>query len=262
MVDLTQKPSGAPQPSQQGAARAAPQQPTAPTVSGFRLMARRTRSTGEISKLLSEISFLEMSTDKDVLCVLNVESRDIQKNPYLFSVVYFKPDSVEALYTCLANMSPKKRRIDVLRHFLNLMTICENAYELDMKQIFQLLEAAVADMTEYVSLDYDRLFSLYDNLKTDYSALQKKAGELSTGNASLSKENYELKSKNDDLTLKLRGLETFSDPVLSLKIQEWLSEHKGEINIADFSKVYNVPETRVEQMLNKLVTEGYLETKG
>ena len=67
---------------------------------------------------------------------------------------------------------------------------------------------------------------------------------------------------DDELTLKLRELETMSDPVLSLKIQEWLSEHKGEINIADFSKVYNVSESRVEQMLNKMVTEGYLATKG
>ncbi|MEM2138510.1 MAG: hypothetical protein QW568_05465, partial [Candidatus Anstonellaceae archaeon] len=107
-----------------------------------------------------------------------------------------------------------------------------------------------------------RLFSLYDNLKTEAASLQKKVGDLSNSNATLSKENYELKSKNDELTIKLKSLETLSDPVLSLKIQEWLSEHKGEINIADFSKVYNVPETRVEQMLNKLVTEGYLETKG
>ena len=67
---------------------------------------------------------------------------------------------------------------------------------------------------------------------------------------------------NDELSVRLKGLETLSDTVLSLKIQEWLAEHKGEINISDFSKVYNVPENRVEQMLNKLVTEGYLETKG
>jgi len=92
--------------------------------------------------------------------------------------------------------------------------------------------------------------------------MQKKLRDANEGNMSLSKENFELKSKNDELTLKLRSLETFSDSVLALKLQEWLSEHKGEINIADFSKVYNVPENRVEQMLNKLVTEGYIESKG
>jgi len=92
--------------------------------------------------------------------------------------------------------------------------------------------------------------------------MQKKVKDLSDANSALSKENYELKNKNDELVLRVKELESYSDPVLSLKIQEWLSEHKGEINIADFAKVYNVSETRVEQLLNKLVTEGYLETKG
>jgi predicted nuclease with TOPRIM domain len=191
-----------------------------------------------------------------------VESRDIQKNPFLFSIITFGPAGIDAKYTCLANMSPKKRRIEVLRHFLNLLTLSQECYSFDMAELFQLLEASVSDMTEYVSSDYEKLFSVYDNLKTDYTALQKKVKDLSDSNSSLSKENYDLKSRNDELTLKLKSLETFSDSVLSVKIQEWLSEHKGEINIADFSKVYNVPENRVEQMLNKLVTEGFIELKG
>ena len=239
-----------------------PSAPTSASVAGFRLTARRTKGTSELSAHFSELAFLEMSVDGDTLTVLNVENRDIQKNPYLFSIIYFRPAIIEVMYTCLPTMSPKKRRIDVLRHFLNLMTIAEDCYSVDMKQVYQLLEASVTDMTEYVTADYDKLYSLYDNLKTEYSSQQKKIKDLSDASASLSKENYELKSRNDELALKLKGLETFSDSVLALKIQEWLGEHKGEINIADFSKVYNVPESRVEQMLNKLVTEGYLETKG
>jgi hypothetical protein len=231
-------------------------------VSGFHLTARRTRPPAEISQRLSELSFLEMAMDKDALSVLNVESRDIQKNPYLFSIVAFLPDSIEAKYTCLPSNSPKKRRIEVLRHFLNLLTIAEDCYEVNIRDIYQLLEASFADMTEYSSVEYEKLFGMYDSQKSDFAAMQKKLREATEAAASLSKENFDLKNKNDELTLKLRSLETFSDSVLSLKIQEWLSEHKGEINITDFSKVYNVPENRVEQMLNKLVTEGYIETKG
>jgi len=241
---------------------AAPPMPTVPTVSGFRIKAQRTKPIDMLTAHFTELSFIEMTIEKDTLCALNVESRDLKKDPALFSIIYFRPENIEVVYTCLAAMSPKKRRIDVLRHFLNMLTISEDCYKVEMRQVYQLLEAAISYMTEYVTADYDRLFSLYDNLKTEAANLQKKVGDLSNSNATLSKENYELKSKNDELTIKLKSLETLSDPVLSLKIQEWLSEHKGEINIADFSKVYNVPETRVEQMLNKLVTEGYLETKG
>ena len=240
----------------------APPAPSVPIVSGFRLQAGRVKTTRELAAHFAELSFLELTTEGETLSVLNVESRDLKKDPALFSIVRFKAAGIEVAYTCLANMSPKKRRVEVLKHFLNLMTLAEDCYELEMKQVYQLLESAIADMTEYVSTDYDKLFSLYDNLKTEFSQMQKKAKELADSNASLSKENYELKSRNDELVLRVKSLETMSDPVLSLKIQEWLSEHKGEINISDFSKVFSVPETRVEQMLNKLVTEGYLEAKG
>ncbi|VVC01364.1 Uncharacterised protein [uncultured archaeon] len=249
--------------AKQGAKPAAQPQATAvPTVGGFRLLAERTKGASELAQRFAEISFLEMTQDKDTLSVLNVESRDLRKDPALFSIIKFMPSRIEVTYTCLANTSPKKRRLDVLRHFLNILTIADDCYSVDMKQVCQLLESSMADMTEYVSSDYDKLFSTYDSLKSDHAALAKKVKDLTESTSALSKENYDLKNRNDELSVKLKGLETLSDSVLSLKIQEWLSEHKGEINISDFSKVFNVPETRVEQMLNKLVTEGYLETKG
>lgn len=243
-------------------AQSAPPLPAVPTVGGFRLVAERTAGVSELSSRFAEISFLEMTADKDTLSVLNVESRDLRKDPALFSIIKFGPSRIDAVYTCLASSSPKKRRLEVLRHFLNMLTIADDCYEVDTKQVHQLLEAAIADMSEYVSTDYEKLFSLYDSLKSDHAALQKKVRDMSESTSALSKENYDLKNKNDELALRLKNLETLSDPVLSLKIQEWLSEHRGEINISDFSRVFNIPETRVEQMLNKLVTEGYLETKG
>ena len=216
----------------------------------------------ELSQRYSQVSFLEMTQDKDTLSVLNVESRDLRKDPALFSIIKFMPSRIEVVYTCLANTSPKKRRLEVLRHFLNMLTIADDCYSVDMKQVYQLLESSLADMNEYVSSDYDKLFSIYDSLKSDHASLVKKVKDLTESASNLSKENYDLKNRNDELSVRLKGLETLSDTVLSLKIQEWLAQHKGGINISDFSKVYNVPENRVEQMLNKLVTEGYLETKG
>jgi uncharacterized protein YfcZ (UPF0381/DUF406 family) len=245
--------------AQQGAASQTAS--AAPTVGGFKIRAEARASPEEIGNALASLSFLEMSIDKDALVALNVESRDIQKNPYLFCAVYFRPHEIEALYTVSPGASPKKRRLEVLKYFLNLLSLLSESYSVSIANLYQLLEAAIGDMTEYVTADYDRLFSQYDNAKTELALLQKKAKNLTDANSSLSKENYELKSKNDELTLKLRSLETFSDSVLALKVQEWVSEHSGEINIAEFSKVHNVPEMRVEQILNKLVTDGFLEVR-
>ncbi len=233
-----------------------------PSVSGFRISAKRIRGVKDLATHFAELSFAEMTSDGDTLSVLNVESRDLRKDPALFSIIRFKPDCIECTYTCLANMSPKKRRLEALKYYLNMLTIAEDCYEVSTKQLYQILESAISDMGEYVSLDYEKLFSLYDNLKAESSSMQKKVKDFAESNSQLSKENYELKNRNDELVLRLKSLETLSDSVLTLKIQEWLSEHRGEINIADFAKVYNVSEMRVEQMLNKMVTEGFLETKG
>jgi len=229
-----------------------------PRVGGFRVEARRTGTQDDLFSSLSALSFLELAAEKDVIVAINVESRDIQKNPYLFSVVYFNPSKIEVLYSYVPGMSPKKRRLDILKYFFNLLTMIDAIYSVDDKQVYQLLEAAINDMNEYVTSDYDKLYSYYDNMKNEVGILQKKVSSLTVSNTQLSRENYDIKLANDELTLKLRELQTFSDDVLKLKVQEWISEHNGEINLSDFARVHNVSETRVEQMLNKLVTEGFL----
>lgn len=251
------------QPQAQSAMPSAAQQPlpSAPLTGGFSLKATSHATPAQMAQLLSVLTFLEMSQEDDALAALNVESRDIQKNPYLFSITYFRPNGIEVLYSCVGGMSPKKRRLDVLRHALNMLTMLSDAYTVDTKEIYQLLESSLADMSEYVTADYEKLFSEHDSLKAQNAELSKRVHDLSGANDSLSKENYDLKLKNDELVLKLKSLETYSDSVLGLKIQEWIKEHGGEINIAEFSRVHSVPEMRVEQILNKLVTEGYLEAR-
>ena len=75
----------------------------------------------------------------------------------------------------------------------------------------------------------------------------------------LSTKNYELKTQNDEMKLRISELEGLSDDILRSKLQEWIIEHNGSINIVEFSKLFKVSEARVEEMLNLLVNEGYLE---
>ena len=41
---------------------------------------------------------------------------------------------------------------------------------------------------------------------------------------------------------------------------EWIKEHGGEINIPEFSKMYDIPDTKTEQILNNLIKEGYIKS--
>ena len=74
----------------------------------------------------------------------------------------------------------------------------------------------------------------------------------------LTTRNFEIKSKDDELRLRLSQLESLPDAALKNRIQEWVLEHNGEINIYEFCKLNNVNETRVEEMLGQLVNEGFL----
>jgi len=239
----------------------AEQQPDIARVSGFRINAKRTGQPDEIIASLSSLSFLELAKEPDAIAAVNVESRDINKNPYLFSVAYFRDGRIEMLYTCIPGMSPKKRRLDILRYFLNLLSLVGRNYRLETIELYQLLESALSGMQEYVNSDYERLYSTYDSIKNELTIAQKRNKTLSETNAKLSRENYDIKTRMDELSIRIKELETYSDNVLATKIQEWLSTHGGEINISDFSKVHKVPEMRIEQMLNKLVTEGFVEAR-
>ena len=61
---------------------------------------------------------------------------------------------------------------------------------------------------------------------------------------------------------RLKVLETYSDNSLMVIVQEWLDAHDDSIDVNEFAKNYKISPTRVEQILNKMVTLGYIELKG
>ena len=234
----------------------------APKVDGFKIFAKRLKGTAEIMDALCTLSNLEIAREADYIAVLNVESRDIRRSPYLFSTVYMRPDAIEVAYTLVPGVSPRKRRIDVLRHFLNILTIIPGAYEIDEKYLFQSLQSALADITEFASSDYKEIFARYDSLLKDHEELKRRADELASLNAKVSRDLIEARARNDELTLRLGQLEAYTDEALMVKIQDWLDVHRNEMNVSDFAKQYGVVESRVEDVLNKMVMQGYLELRG
>jgi predicted nuclease with TOPRIM domain len=105
------------------------------------------------------------------------------------------------------------------------------------------------------------VFSKYDALKEEIDRLRKSNTELASANEKLSKTNMEMKGKENDLLLRISELEVVSDDVLISRIQSWLNEHNYEINIADFARINRVSEPRVEELLNRMVREGYLSQR-
>ena len=230
-----------------------------PQIDSFSIKAKKKGDYKKIAELLRTISFIEVAVEKNAIDVLYVESRDINKNPYIFSLIKLMDDKLDVVYTIPKGMSPTKRKMDVIRYLLNILTLIDDEYEVDDKVLYQLIEKSIADILDSISMDYSKLYTAYDSLKKEVVDLRKKADRLTNQNEELSTQNYELKSYNDELKIKLKQLQGMSDALLKSKLQEWITEHNGEINVLEFSKVYSISESRVEQMLNELVNEGYLD---
>ena len=230
-----------------------------PKVDGFKIKAKLTGSVKDVSDVLRTVSFLEVAQEKDAVNAVYVESRDINKNPYLFSIIKIKKDVLEIVYSIPPEIAPRKRKLDVIRYVLNILSLVGDDFTVENKTLYQLLETAVKDLLDSVTMDYSKLYTAYDSIKKDADDLRQKVERIQEQNEALTAKNYEIKAANDELSLRVKSLEGLSDDMLKAKLQEWVMEHNGEINIIEFTKVHNVPGTRIEQMLNKLVAEGYLE---
>ena len=212
----------------------------------------------DVINALSTLQFLDIVKEKDSVVLINIERRDIRSRPYLFTIVYLNPKEIKVVYSLSPSLSPKKRRLEVIRFILNVLTILESVYFINHAELYQVIDNMISRLTEYASSSYDEIFSKYDAMKEEVERLRKMNNELRESNEELSKSNMELKEKINKLLLRIKELETYSDDVLMTKIQQWLMEHGYEINISDFARVYKVSEARVEQVLNKMMREGYI----
>lgn len=230
-----------------------------PKADGFKLGGKLKGSLKSIAATLRNITFLEVAQEKDAINVAYVENRDINNSPYLFSITRIEKDSIDVRYSIPPAVSPTKRRVDVIRYLLNILSLVDEDYAVENRVLFQLLEGAVKELSGSVTMEYSKLYTSYDSLKKEVDDLKKKVERLKDQNAALTTQNYEMKGMNDELKLRIADLEVLSDEALKSKLQEWILEHNGAINLSEFTKVYKVSDARVEHMLNKLVSEGYLE---
>jgi len=126
----------------------------------------------DVAKALSSISFLKISQGRDGVSAAYVESRSIDKTPYLFSLMKFKKDEIEVIYTVPSNSTPTKRKLDVLRYLLNMITLVEPYYNIDIKVIYQLIEETMRQLEEYTTGDYKTLYKDYDQIKREVENLR------------------------------------------------------------------------------------------
>ncbi|MEM4335857.1 MAG: hypothetical protein QXL47_01450 [Candidatus Anstonellales archaeon] len=234
------------------------EKPSTPDVGALRINAKLNVSFDDVERAILPVEKGEVAKTKEGVSFAYVETRDLNGVPISFFIINFKKDGMDVLYSIPQNTTPSKRKWEVTKKLLTILMLLRDAYTIDTKDIIGLVDMVIKDLDAYATQDYGRLYSEYDKLKNEIKRLNRKVVVLSEENERLVKENYELNSRNDELILKIKKLETLSPETLRERIQDWLREHNGEINIGEFARIYSVPEALVEEQLNKLVKEGFI----
>jgi len=230
-----------------------------PVVYSYSIPAKILTSLNSISLKLKTLNFLGVSQKEESLVVYNIESRDLKKEPYLFYIFEFKKDGIEINYSVIPDTSPKQRRLIIAKVLLDILVLLKEDLEVDSSKLYSFLSSSIQDFLSAIPQNYEILFGKYDSLLESYKDLQKSLLSLQNSNKMLSLKVTELLEKNAELEARTKKLETLSDEVLMLKVQDWLQTHNGTINIGEFSAFYKVPESRVEEILNKMISLGYIQ---
>lgn len=233
-----------------------------PKTDGIALKAKMVGSFEQIKSRLGSMQNFEIKIYDEKLVAVRIESRDIQKRPFLFVINEFFPESLNIEYTIANDASPKMRKLSVLKDTLGMLSIISDIYNVDISEIFQYIDSAVSDVMGSISQNYSTLFNSYDAIFNDYKELKKANFELSASNKTLAVRAVQLTDENQRLNERIKILESYSDQSLMSMVEEWLTAHDGEIDIVEFSDTYKMSPTRVEEILNKMVAMGYISLKG
>ncbi len=233
-----------------------------PDVEEINIKSNTIGTFSDIAKRLSSLELFYIRAASDSTTILRIESRDIQKRPFLFFIITLERDNINVQYSIAHDSSVKMRRLYIVKNLLSTLSLITDLYEPDNTELFQHVDSAIDDVVNSISQSYSALFNNYDSLFNEYREIKRLNIELTASNKNLTVQGMQLSTENKELSDRLKTLEAYSDESLMVMVQDWIETHDNTIDINEFCKVHKVPSPRIEQILNKMVSLGYIEAKG
>ena len=232
-----------------------------PKIEELQLEGKLKTSFSEIRSKLSKLPFYDVGSDKDSVTAAKVESRNIDKMPYLFHIVKINSNNVDISYSIIPDTSESMRRAYVIKNLAGILSLISNDYEIDIPKFMQYTDSTLGNLIDGISQNYNLLYNKYDSLTTEYREIKRLNNELEASNKNITMQITQLSEENKELHEELDKLKKYSDEALMGLVQEWIEVHDNSIDTEQFAKNYALSIPRVEQILNKMVMLGYLEVK-
>ncbi len=231
-----------------------------PKIEEFLIEGKLNGTLDDIS-VLGKLPFYLISSDASEFTMVKVESRNINKKPYLFHVIKIRPDNILVTYSLIPDTSVNLRRADVLREVSAVLSMISDKYTINQAKFIQYVDSVLDSLISGLSQTYTALYNRYDSMLTDYRELKRLNIEISASNRNLTLQSAQLTDENKTLKEQLSALQKYSDESLMALVEEWITVHNSAIDVVAFAKERNLSPTRVEQILDKMVSLGYIELK-
>ncbi len=232
-----------------------------PKIEEFSIEGKLNGTMGDVKSVLGKLPFYLISSDADQLTMIKVESRSINKKPYIFHIIRIKPDSVLVTYSLLQDTSVNLRRADVLKELSAVLSMISDRYSINQAKFIQYVDSVLENLISGLSQTYTTLYNRFDSMLTEYRELKRLNIEIAASNRNLTLQSAQLADENKSLKEQLSALQKYSDESLMSLVEEWITVHNSSIDVVAFSKEHTVSPTRVEQILDKMASLGYIELK-
>ena len=232
-----------------------------PKVEEFRMDGKLNGSMADVKDVLGKMPFYLLKSDGDEFDMIKVESRNISKKPYLFHIIKIRPDGINVVYSLIPDSSVNLRRAYVLKELSAVLSILAEKYSVNQTKFIQYIDSVLESLITGLSETYTSLYNRYDSMLTEYRELKRLDIEVSASNRNLTLQSAQLAEENKVLREKLSALQKYSDESLMAMVEEWITVHNSSIDVVEFSKAHNISTTRTEQILDKMVSLGYIELK-
>lgn len=223
--------------------------------------ARLSGTLEDVRERIKTVPFYAADLEGSILTVVRVESRNIHKMPYLFYIVEMKDNEMDVSYSIPNDVSDTMRRAIMLKNIAALVSLTSDHYSIDEGKLLQYIDSTLDLILKGLSLPYSTLFNQYNSLLSEYRALKRLNLEISASNRNLTVQAEQLTEENKKMAEELKKLQKYSDESLMVMIEDWIEVHNDTIDVNEFAKTYGITPPRVEEILDKMVSLGYLELR-
>jgi hypothetical protein len=232
-----------------------------PKVEELTMDAKLTGTMSALKEQLAKVPFYLLNADEKEINLVKVESRNINKRPYLFHIITLNATNVTVTYSYLPDSSLNLRRAAVLKNLSGILSLVSDQYNVNSSKFLQYVDSVLDSLTAGLSQNYTTLYNRYDAMLTEYRDLKRLNIELAASNRNLTIQSAQLSDENKSLSTQISILKKYSDESLMALVEEWIQVHNNSIDVVEFGKSHDVMPTRVEQILDKMISLGYIELK-